>query len=490
MERYDDGGWPAYVPVAERRRRAEREAAKLLKKGYAAAPVRIEGRAIAITAWGRAWCDNLERYRDYESRLPRGRAYVRNGSVLDLQIGPGEVRALVSGSSIYQVAIAIAPAPDAQWRCLCADCAGQIDSMVELLQGRLSSSVMDRMCRRGAGLFPSPSEITFSCSCPDQASMCKHVAAALYGVGARLDQSPELLFKVRAVDERDLLASVDAAPALAKPASQRVLQGEDMSALFGIEMAGSDAGAESRPSRSLPGPKRSAAAACRGAHREKADARSPRQDAPAAATAANKAASLPGRARYASMASRTKPPPISRKPATRAKAQGKGAATGPVSGETASAPARTPASPGRSGRAGANVGPDLGAILKRLDAIAEALAELQALPAALRALDAQVGSLVASQSRDAAPPHAATLAKPGSAPARANRRSPAREAATGPRTAPREDEAGGERQFGRARDPGDAVPPGVAAQSPGALREEDETALSGLAKLARRGRRR
>jgi len=241
MSRYDEGGWPAYVSVAERRRKAERETAKLRKKGHPVAPVHIEGRAIATTAWGRAWCDNLESYRDYESRLPRGRTYVRNGSVIDLQIGPCEVKALVSGSSIYKVAIGITSMPAGQWRSIRADCAGRIESLVEILQGRLSKGVMDRMCRQETGLFPKPSEIRFSCSCLDHASMCKHVAAVLYGVGARLDESPELLFRLRAVDAGDLVTDLDSAMPASRRAGNRVLAADDVSALFGLDLAGSDA---------------------------------------------------------------------------------------------------------------------------------------------------------------------------------------------------------------------------------------------------------
>jgi len=245
MSRYDDGGWPAYVPVAERRRKAEREAAKLRKKGHPVTPVRIEGRAIATTAWGQAWCHNLESYRDYESRLPRGRTYVRNGWVIDLQIGPCEIKALVSGSSIYQVTVGITSMPAARWRSICADCSGRIDSLVELLQGRLSKGVMDRMCRQGSGLFPSPSEIRFSCNCEDHASMCKHVAAVLYGVGARLDENPELLFRLRAVNADDLLADLDRVMPASKSAGAKVLAAADVSALFGLNLAGLDRGDDS-----------------------------------------------------------------------------------------------------------------------------------------------------------------------------------------------------------------------------------------------------
>jgi len=249
-DHHDD--WPAYVPVAERRRQAERETARLHKKGRTLAPVRIEGRAIAGTPWGKAWCGNLEGYRDYESRLPRGRTYVRNGSVIDLQIGHCEIKALVSGSAIYQVAIGITVMPAAQWQALCADCAGRIDSLMELLQGRLSKGIMERMCRQGAGLFPKPSEIRFSCTCEDHASMCKHEAAALYGLGARLDEQPELLFRLRGVDAGDLLADLDAAEPASRSAGARTLEAEDVSALFGLDLAGpedADGGSADPPSR-------------------------------------------------------------------------------------------------------------------------------------------------------------------------------------------------------------------------------------------------
>src|ERR1039458_4488689 len=192
--------WRPYVSVAERRRKAAREMAKLAKKGHPVSPVVIDGRAIAKTFWGKSWCENLERYSDYCNRLPRGRTYVRNGSVVDLQIAPSEIKARVSGSEIYEVVVNVSAVPKARWNSICADCAGAIDSLVELLQGRFSKGVMERICQQKTGLFPAPAEIHFTCSCPDWASMCKHVAAVLYGIGARLDERPGLLFKLRKVD--------------------------------------------------------------------------------------------------------------------------------------------------------------------------------------------------------------------------------------------------------------------------------------------------
>jgi uncharacterized Zn finger protein len=212
---------------------------KLKKKGHPVSPVVIEGRTIARTFWGKAWCENLERYSDYENRLPRGRTYVRNGSVVDLQIGGGEVKAMVSGSQIYKVAVKVTPVSKARWQSLCSDCAGTIDSLVELLQGRFSKGVMERMCLQGTGLFPSPAEIQLSCSCPDWASMCKHVAAVLYAIGARLDQQPELLFKMHEVDEKELIAKAGKELPLGgkAPAPEKTLGSEDLSAIFGLEMA-------------------------------------------------------------------------------------------------------------------------------------------------------------------------------------------------------------------------------------------------------------
>ena len=146
-------GWTPYVPVVERRRKALRELEKRKKQGHAVSPVSIAGRAIATTFWGKAWCENLEGYSDYANRLPRARTYVRNGSVVDLQITPGTIQALVSGSALYKVSLKVAPVAKAHWKSICNDCWGAIDSLVELLQGRLSKGVMERICRQKQGLF-------------------------------------------------------------------------------------------------------------------------------------------------------------------------------------------------------------------------------------------------------------------------------------------------------------------------------------------------
>jgi uncharacterized Zn finger protein len=227
------------VPAAKRRAQAKKAVAKATKSGQNLAPVVIEGKTIAKTFWGKAWCQNLEAYSDYENRLPRGRTYVRNGSVIDLKIEPGKVKARVMGSNLYEIEIRIAAVPPHHWKLLTKECTGSIASLVELLQGRLSQPVMERICQPKTGLFPAPKDIGLKCSCPDWATMCKHVAAVLYGVGARLDQQPDFLFTLRQVDATHLVTQAAELPMQMMPTSNKsnVLDDAALADVFGIEMA-------------------------------------------------------------------------------------------------------------------------------------------------------------------------------------------------------------------------------------------------------------
>ena len=242
--------WKRYVPAAARRRAADRTVAKMQRKGQMLSPVAASRGAIAKSFWGKAWCQNLERYSDYSNRLPRGRTYLRNGSVIDLKIGPGEVTAQVMGSSLYRITVSIRQVAGAHWQAIARDCARSIDTLVELLQGQLSTSVMERITRPGTGLFPSPKEIAFSCSCPDSAAMCKHVAATLYGIGARLDSEPELLFGLRKVDAKELIARAGegGTPVQKLPDAGRILDSSKLADVFGIDFGGVDAKPSHRPS--------------------------------------------------------------------------------------------------------------------------------------------------------------------------------------------------------------------------------------------------
>ena len=281
---YDGYDWRPYVPVAVRRQTAARDIARSRKKGEPVAPVVIQGRTIARSFWGKAWCDNLESYSDFANRLPRGRTYVRNGSVMDLHLGPGSVKALVCGSELYRIAVAITPLPRPRWQAVVRACAGKIGSLVELLQGKFSRAVMEVLIRRESGLFPSAKEIAFECSCPDWAAMCKHVAATLYGVGARLDIEPELFFRLRRVDQLDLLAAAGTGAALAAQsggARKRIAESA-LADVFGIELDAPAAASEA-PAGAEPGrPKRRPQAAA---------------PAPAGRTAPEPAAGRAGRGR-------------------------------------------------------------------------------------------------------------------------------------------------------------------------------------------------
>ncbi len=231
--------WRPYVSVAQRRSQAKRYAAQLAKKGQVLRPVELTGRIIARTFWGKAWCENLENYSDFENRLPRGRTYVRNGSVIDLQVAPGAVTAIVSGSELYKVRVEIEKLGRQKWRTITRDCSQSIDSLIDLLQGAFSKGVMARLTRESDGLFPKPAEIRIACNCPDWAVLCKHAAAVLYGIGARLDEEPELLFTLRDVDPTELIRRAVAGENLDQVLSGEdtaALADDDLGALFGIEL--------------------------------------------------------------------------------------------------------------------------------------------------------------------------------------------------------------------------------------------------------------
>ena len=256
MAWYGRGDWdsfPPYVSVGEKKARGSLALAKLLKKSKRAAEpvVAPRTRQVAATFWGKAWCDNLERYAHLANRLPRGRAYLRNGSVLDLVITAGRVTAFVAGSELYQVSITLAPLAKTRWRGVIARCTGRIGSLVGLLRGELSDDVLSVLTDARDGLFPQPRELTLDCSCPDWTDVCKHVAAVLYGVGIRLDAKPELFFLLRQVDQAALLTSATAgAVSRHRPVAGKRIAEDRLSAVFGIEL-------EDRPPARVDGAGRS-----------------------------------------------------------------------------------------------------------------------------------------------------------------------------------------------------------------------------------------
>lgn len=232
------GRWRPYVSVGQRQANARKEVARQQKKGRKIEPVVIEGRTIAKTFWGKGWCDHVESFHDYSNRLPRGRTYVRNGSVCHLSIKKGKITAMVSGSDLYEINIKIKPLSKKKWNRLKKQCTGKIGSLLELLQGKLSDSIMKVVTDPKNGLFPLSKEISFDCDCPDWASMCKHIAAVFYGVGARLDTQPELLFLLRGVDHEELITA-DAETAVSAAmgeAGGKHLGSDDLADIFGIDI--------------------------------------------------------------------------------------------------------------------------------------------------------------------------------------------------------------------------------------------------------------
>ena len=230
--------YPRYIPVGARRARAMREMRELRAHGVNVQPVELTGRTIARSFWGRRWCEHLETFSDYANRLPRGRTYVRNGSVCHLEIHTGGVDAIVAGTDPYRTTVRVRKLKKQAWQAIKTACAGQIGSVLELLRGRLSEHVMDVVTDRDTGLFPQPREIKLACDCPDWATMCKHAAAVLYGVGSRLDDRPELLFLLRGVDEAELIAADMALPR--GTAAADTLADGDLADIFGIDIDGAD----------------------------------------------------------------------------------------------------------------------------------------------------------------------------------------------------------------------------------------------------------
>lgn len=236
-------GYPRYVSIAAKRAKAARKLKQLSKKNPAIKPILLEGQAIARTWWGKSWNLNLERYADYNNRIGRGRSYVRHGAVLDLQIDPGKVESLVQGtrSKPYSVVIKIKVVNKMIWKDIKIACEGKLDSLQELLAGKFPKALDKIFMAQGKGLFPSPQEIDFNCSCPDWAYMCKHVAATLYGIGARLDKDPSLFFKLRKAKMKDLVTQAveDKTRKLLKKAKKkttRVIDQADLADVFGIDI--------------------------------------------------------------------------------------------------------------------------------------------------------------------------------------------------------------------------------------------------------------
>ena len=257
-------GFPKYVSVAEKKAKAAKKLKELSKKKTNMKPVALEGNALAHTWWGKAWNRNLEQYADYSNRIGRGRSYVRHGAVLDLQVEPGEVIALVQGSGLnpYSVSVKIQTLKKETWQRMKTACEGTLESFQELLAGNFPKALGEIFICKDSGMFPAPREIKFDCSCPDWADMCKHVAAVLYGVGVRLDEDPKLFFRLRdaGIDELIKQAVAGKVEKLLEKAgrkSGRIIEDKDIASVFGIDMEEQPAIVKNKTAKVAAGRKKS-----------------------------------------------------------------------------------------------------------------------------------------------------------------------------------------------------------------------------------------
>ena len=166
--------------------------------------------------------------------------------------------ALVQGSSSkpYRIEITIAPLSMKVWQTIVKECSGKINSLQELAAGKFPRGLSELFTTKGKGLFPAPKEIQFFCSCPDSARMCKHVAAVLYGIGARFDDQSALLFELRNVKMDELITASLAEQTKAMlntggRRSRRVMETDDLAGTFGIDLDVADS-VVSKPRRGRP----------------------------------------------------------------------------------------------------------------------------------------------------------------------------------------------------------------------------------------------
>lgn len=228
------------ISVAELRRKASETTKKAAAKGQSMTPVIVSGRQITKSWWGTAWCKNLEQYADYSSRLQRGKRYIRSDALVDLKIQGGKILARVQGTRKvpYKVEIHISPLSEERCQDIIQRCGRKIENLEALVSGDFPDDLKELFLSEG-GLFPSPREISFQCSCPDWALLCKHVAVALYGVGVRVDENPFLFFALRGINidrfiDVTLSSKTEQMLENAKQPSNRIIENADVADLFGI----------------------------------------------------------------------------------------------------------------------------------------------------------------------------------------------------------------------------------------------------------------
>ena len=226
-----------YTTVASLKARAAR-ATKTLKDAEPVIP-HPHTRKMCLTWWGQEWCNNLESYADYRSRLERGRRYVRSNTVVDLKIFANQVKAKVQGTDLYEVTVDFAKPKPADIEKIKKLTGNRIANVEMLLKGNFPDELKELFTQNKPGLFPTPEEIKFDCDCLDWADMCKHVAAVMYGIGIRIDADPLQFFKLRGIDIDEFLTQVvdDKVANMLKNIdvkSDRIMKDANVATIFGI----------------------------------------------------------------------------------------------------------------------------------------------------------------------------------------------------------------------------------------------------------------
>ena len=229
--------WHNYDEGEEAKQNVQRQLEKRQAKGEELKQVIApKGKKLASEFWGQAWQRHLEGLADYETRLPRGRSYLRQGNIYNLEIATGRVTAEVAGEHLYEVSIHFTPLTSEKWESIKQACAGQIGSMLDLLGGKIGEGIMRVISDTDHALFPRSKDIRFTCTCPDWADLCKHSAAVLYAIGLEFDREPELFFTLRGVDHHELVTVSGSSLSQANSADVTVIPDDQIAGIFDIDI--------------------------------------------------------------------------------------------------------------------------------------------------------------------------------------------------------------------------------------------------------------
>jgi uncharacterized Zn finger protein len=174
------------------------------------------------TWWGQRFIAALEQFTD-PGRLGRGRSYASGGRILDYTLAKGTVTARVRGSinpyfgvykePIYTTSITIKAISAANWTKVIRRIASRADLVTKLLMNEMPDTIEDVFSELDLHLLPhSERDFVTTCSCPDYANPCKHIAGVYYLLASALDNDPFLMFELRGLSRDDLRTELVRSP--------------------------------------------------------------------------------------------------------------------------------------------------------------------------------------------------------------------------------------------------------------------------------------